>query len=222
MRVTTQMVNESATKAGLPINNTSLLNYINGNGKNRSLPEALSKNKTAMVDTESQAKYEKLDKEADKLAQSIQVMLQEGDNNLFEQAAKSGDSQKIYDSIGVFFENYNSTLKAMKNISGTMNDFYRQMLQEAPKEVRESLESVGVTFQKDGMASVDKDKLKAADLKTLENLFGSKSEFMHKVQFISTRISDNAEANMDSLSSAYGSNGNLYSAHAGSKFDFLG
>ena len=32
MRITTQMLNESARKASLPINNTSLLNYIKNDG----------------------------------------------------------------------------------------------------------------------------------------------------------------------------------------------
>lgn len=40
------MLNESARRAGLPINNTSLLNYINNDGSDNSLLSALSKNST--------------------------------------------------------------------------------------------------------------------------------------------------------------------------------
>lgn len=224
MRITNHMLNESARKAGLPVNNTSLLNYINSDGNSNSLLEALNSNKktTATVDTVSKKNYEKLEKEADKLTQSTEAMMQEGENNLFTQAKESGDNQKIYDSIESLFENYNSTVKALKNASGTMNDFYRQMLSEAPEEAKESLESIGITFEKDGTASVDMDKVKEADLETLENLFGSKSEFMSKVNFLSTRISDNAEANVESLSSAYSASGNLYIGNASSKYDFWG
>lgn len=224
MRITNHMLNESARKAGLPVNNTSLLNYINSDGNSNSLLAALNSNKkaTATVDTVSKKNYEKLEKEADKLTQSTEAMMQEGENNLFTQAKESGDNQKIYDSIESLFENYNSTVKALKNASGTMNDFYRQMLSEAPKEAKESLESIGITFEKDGTASVDMDKVKEADLETLENLFGSKSEFMSKVNFLSTRISDNAEANVESLSSAYSASGNLYTGNTSSKYDFWG
>lgn len=50
MRITTQMMNESARKAGLPIGGTSLLNYINKDEKSsNSLLEALNKNKVATV-----------------------------------------------------------------------------------------------------------------------------------------------------------------------------
>ena len=45
MRITTQMLNESARKAGLPINSNSLLNYVNGNSDN-TLLNALNKSRT--------------------------------------------------------------------------------------------------------------------------------------------------------------------------------
>lgn len=225
MRITTQMVNESARKAGLPVNNTSLLNYINSDENNSSLLQALNKNKntsTAAVDTVSKKNYETLGKEAEKLTDVTAVFLQENDDNLFMQAKESGDNQKIYDSIESLFENYNSTLKALKNTSGTLNDFYRQMLAETPEEAKDSLESIGITFAKDGTASVDMDKVKEADLETLENLFGSKSDFVSKMNYISTRVSNNAQANVESLSSAYSSNGSLYSGSSSSKYDFWG
>lgn len=222
MRITTQMLNESARKSGLPINNTSLLNYINGDETNNSLLEALNKNKKATANTESRMNYEKLEQAADKLTQSTQIMLQEDESNLFKQAEESGDNQKVYDSIESLFENYNSIMTALKNASGTMNDFYRQMLTEAAEEEKDSLESIGITFEKDGTASVDMEKVKAVDLETLENIFGSKSDFMSKINFISTRISDNAEANIESLSSTYSSAGNLYTTSMSSKYDFWG
>lgn len=222
MRITTQMLNESARKSGLPINNTSLLNYINGDETNNSLLEVLNKNRTTTVNTECKTNYEKLEQEADKLTQSTQIMLQEDERNLFKQAKESGDNQKVYDSIESLFENYNSTMTALKNASGTMNDFYRQMLTEAAEEEKESLESIGITFEKDGTASVDMEKVKVADLETLENIFGNESDFISKINFISTRISDNAEANIKSLSSTYSSVGNLYTTSMSSKYDFWG
>ena len=34
MRITTQMLNETARKAGMPVNNSSLLNYVNNKNYN--------------------------------------------------------------------------------------------------------------------------------------------------------------------------------------------
>ena len=222
MRITTQMLNESARQAGLPINRSTLLDYIKNDGATNPLLEVMNRNKENVANTAKKSNYEKLDKEADQLIQSAKVLLQNGENSLFEQAKASGDNQKVYDSIENLFENYNSTLKALRTTSNTMNDFYRQMLLEAPAETKEGLAGVGITFAKDGTATVDMEKVKAADFATLEGLFGKDSDFVNKVEFLSTRISDNAEANVESLSSAYNSGGNLYSAMNSSKYDFWG
>lgn len=222
MRITTQMLNESARKAGLPINNTSLLNYIKNDGTGNTLLDALNKKKETAATAAQKSDYEKLDKEADQLTQVAEVLLKDGENSLFEQAKTSGDNQKVYDSIEKLFASYNSTLKELRNTSNTMNDFYRQMLLEAPDEVKENLSGVGITFAKDGTASIDMEKVKAADLETLEGLFGKESDFVQKIEFLSTRISDNAEANVESLGNAYNAGGNLYSAMSSSKYDFWG
>lgn len=91
MRITTQMLNESARKAGLPINNTSLLNYIKNDGTGNTLLDALNKKKKTAATTAQKSNYEKIDKEADQLTQSAQALLQNDENSLFEQAKASGD-----------------------------------------------------------------------------------------------------------------------------------
>ena len=223
MRVTTQMINETARKAKIPVNRTSLLNGINNNEDrdSNSLLSALNKKTTSVFDMSNKTKYETLGKEADKLTDATSVLLQKSEDNLFTQAKESGDYQKIYRCIGTFFDNYNSTVKALKSTSGTMNDFYRQMLSETSEDVKESLADIGITFNKDQTASVDMDKVKKADLETMENLFGSKSDWVSKINFISTRISNNADANVESFSSRYSSNGIFYSGSS-SKYDFWG
>ena len=222
MRITTQMLNESARQSGLPINRSSLLDYLKKDGTSNPLLETLNINKGTVLDVAKKNNYEKLDKEADKLTHSAQTLLQNDESSLFEQAKLSGDNQKIYDSIENLFESYNSTFKALRSTSNTMNDFYRQMLVEAPLEAKESLAGVGITFSKDGTANVNMEKVKSMDIDTLEGLFGKDSDFVTKVEFLSTRISDNAEANVESLSSAYNASGNMYASMGSSKFDFCG
>lgn len=219
MRITTQMLNESARKAGLPINHTSLLNYIKSDGKQNTLLDALNKSNETSV---KKGSYEKIDKESDKLMQAANNLLQDGENSLFEQAKESGDYQKVYDGIGKLFERYNGTIKALKSTSNTMNDFYRQMMLEASAETKESLSGVGVTFAKDGIAKVDMEKIKATDFETIEGLFGKDSDYVNKIDFLSAKISNNAEANIRSLNSAYNASGNIYAAIGNSKYDFWG
>lgn len=225
MRITTQMLNETASKSGLPINNASLLNSsTDADGVNNSLLDALSKSseKELLADSKTNISYETLEKAADELKKYAETLLQDGENSIFGQAEESGDYQKVYDSIKGFFESYNNTLEALKGASGMMNEFYRQMLTETSEGIKESLGNVGITFDDKGTAVVDMEKLKQADPKTLEALFGSQSEFVGKVKVLSGRISDNAEENAKSLSSTYASNGNLYTAVTGSKYDVWG
>lgn len=222
MRITTQMLNESARKAGLPIGNISLLNYIKTDEKGNTLLDALNKNIESSANSAKKSSYEKLDKEADKLTQVVGELLQEGDSSLFEQAKVSADNQKVYDSISGFLDSYNSTLNALRSISNTMTDFYRETMLETAIESKEDLSSVGITFAKDGTASVNMEKIKSTDIATLESLLGPQSEFVNKVGFLSDRISNNAEANVESLSCAYNAGGNLYSLLNSNKYDFLG
>ncbi len=219
MRITTQMLNESARKAGLPINHTSLLNYIKSDGKQNTLLDALNKSNETLV---KKGSYEKIDEESDKLMQAANNLLQDGENSLFEQAKTSSDYQGVYDGIEKLFERYNGTLKALKATPNTMNSFYREMMLEASVETKESLSSVGVAFTKDGTAKVDMEKIKATDFETIEGLFGKDSDYVNKIDFLSAKISNNAEANIRSLNSAYNASGSIYAAIGNSKFDFWG
>ena len=218
MRITTQMLNESARKAGLPINGTSLLNYINGNSNN-TLLNAL--NKSSATDAATKTKYEKLEKAADQLSEAASVFMATGEDSLFSKARESGDNQDIYNAVEDFVGKYNSTLSALKNTSSTLNDYYSQMLKSAASDNKEALESIGISIAKDGSLSVDKDKLKETDIDTLEKVLGNTKGFTQKAAYVADRVSDNAHTNQSSLSSQYSSTGSLYSALA-SKYNLYG
>ena len=218
MRITTQMLNESARKAGLPINGTSLLNYINGNSNN-TLLNALDK--SSATDAAAKTKYKKLEKAADQLSEAASVFMATGEDSLFSKARESGDSQDIYSAVEDFVGKYNSTLSALKNTSSTLNDYYSQMLKSAASDNKEALESIGITIAKDDSLSVDKDKLKEADIDTLEKVLGNTKGFTQKAAYVADRVSDNAHTNQSSLSSQYSSTGSLYSALA-SKYNLYG
>lgn len=223
MRITTKMLNDSARKAGLPVNRMSLLDCINtGNnsGKKNSLLEALNRNRTVSVDTGNQKKYEKLEKTAENLADAAATLQADGEKDLFAQAREGGDKQKVCDSIQSFLDRYNSSIRALKNTDGVMDDFYRQMLTEAPEGWKEQLAELGITFSKDGTAKIDTDQLKASDIDRLEAAFGGRSEFVSRVNYLSTRIANYAQAGAKSYSTSYSSRGDLYTGNVNSRFDF--
>lgn len=218
MRITTQMLNKSARNAGLPINNHSLLNYVNGNSGS-SLLSALNKSKT--TDTATKSKYEKLEKAADQLSKAASVFMATGEDSLFSMARESGDSRDIYNAVEDLVGKYNSTISALKNTPGTLNDYYSQMLKSVASDNKKALESIGITIAKDGSLSVDKDKLKESDTDTLEKVLGNTRGFTQKAAYVAGRVSDNAQTNQSSLSNQYSSTGSIYSTLA-SKYNLYG
>lgn len=222
MRITTQMLDASARKAGLPVNNVSLLNYVNGNDSGSNLLSALKDKKTTAVNTTKKTEYEKLEKAADDLSQRVSFFTELGEVSAFAKARAEGDNTELYKNVNSLVDSYNSTLKALKAAPGTLNDFYGQSLKELVSENSELLNSIGVTVAKDGSLSVDQDKLKEADVDTLEKALGSGSDLSKKLSFLAGKIADNAETNLDSLSSQYGSDGSAYIAAMNNKYNLWG
>ena len=218
MRITTQMLNRSARRAGMPIHSASLLNYIKGNSGNTTLGAL---NKSSKTNAATKIKYEKLEKTADQLSEAASVFMESGKDSLFAKARECGDNKDIYNAVEDFVGKYNDTLSALKNTSGTLNDYYSQMLNSAAVNNKEALESVGISVAKDGRLSVDKDKLKGADLDTLEKVLGSTTGFTKKAAYAAGRVSDNARTNQRSLSSQYSSTGSPYSSLA-NRYDWFG
>lgn len=145
MRVTTQMLNRSAQKAGLPTNRTSLLNYINGNNSNVSMANALSKTQKAK-DATKKSDYEKLEKSADEATASTDKLMSAGSENV-----TAADMQS-------FVDKYNDMLKSLGKSSDTLNLFYAQTAKDTVKEYKEELSELGVTVEKDGTLSFNKAK----------------------------------------------------------------
>lgn len=214
MRITTQMLNASMRKAGLPINNVSLLNYVNGSSQGNSLLNALNKKGIKLQDKG----FEKLKGQAEKLQQATEKMASE---KSFQEARTSGDLQPIISNAQEMVKNYNNTIKSMKNSSSPLNQYYRQMLKEAAADDKDKLKEIGITRGEDGTLKLDEEKLKASDVDKLEEILGAKGTFSSKVSFLADKIADNARANASSASSQYNALGNNYFASA-SRYNFWG
>ena len=215
MRVTSQMLDKAAAKSGLPIRRASLLDYIdNPSLGNNPLLNSLEKNSGITVDSKRKEAYEKLEKAADKLFQSADVLTDDGEKSAFAEAEKSGDAGQVYDGISNLLKNYNNLLEVLKSSSSPINDYYRKMMEEAAEENREAFSSVGITISKEGTVSIDQEK-------ALEKIFGTSGTFTVKTEFLAARVALNAQAGISSISNQYDSMGSSFSASYG-KYDFWG
>lgn len=218
MRITTRMLDETAKKTGIPINRSSLLNYMDKSKSSSStLLDALNKNNK--VSSASAESYKKLEQSAENLKSAADKLAAGGEQSLFEQAKASGDNEKLYSGVKSFVDNYNSVLSDLRKNASPLNTYYSQMLREAADGNSGALENIGITVGRDGKLSIDSEKMKAASVDDIEKIFGASSSFASKTSFIAGKISSNAQANLQSVSSQYNSNGDLY-AQLASKFDF--
>lgn len=225
MRVTTQMLNETARKARLPINNSTLLDYINNDSSADSMLNSINVSTSAATQMlkakVSKTGYENTDKSSEDLQNAIDKLAGEK-STVFKDARESKDTSKVTAAAQELIDKYNSLVEVMSKTSSSLDEFYKKALKGLPESIKESLEKVGITYNSDGTLEVDSDKLKKADVDSLEKIFGSDSEFMKKLSFVTDRIESNAEANLQSVSSTYSSTADIMSSFNSSKYDFLG
>lgn len=219
MRITTQMVNESARKAGRPINDISLLDYVKQDSSSNNLAGILN-NKESALDTVQKKKYMAIEDSAVALEKSADIFSKEKLEEALQN--ESGNYKDLYEGILKLIENYNSTLQKLKDMPSTFNELYGELLQNALKDQKKVLEEIGITQSKDGTLKLDREKLEKVPLETWEKSVESLLSVGEKIKFISGRISDNAKANVESYSSQYDATGNPYSSINKSKYDFWG
>lgn len=236
MRVTTQMLNRSAQKAGLPVNRTSLLNYINRNNSNVSLANALSKTNKA-ADAAQKSDYEKLEKSADEAAASTEKLMSAGSENVTANDLLS------------FVDKYNDLLKDLGKSADTLNLFYARTAKDTVSEYKKELAELGVTVAKDGTLSFNKaafEKLcgeqasapaagesaatgtaaqgdgAQASAGEPDALFAREGGLFSRLRFLASRVSDYADANAESYFDGYNAAGSRANAYSNGKYDFRG
>lgn len=218
MRITTQMLNETARKTGLAFTCNTLLDQLNGQTTGNTLLDALNnKGDSTYLNAKDKKNYEKLEQTAGRLQEQAEKFTEQA--SIWNKIKETNDTTELYPDIEALVKEYNGTLKGLRSLPGTLNDFYRNMLKEAAGENKEALSGIGITISKDGSLEVDADKFKSADTESIQKIFGGSEGFAEKISFIAERISDNAQANARSTSVQYNAAGNTYSALL-NRYDF--
>lgn len=210
MRVTTQMVNDSAQRAGLPGLSRSLLDGIEQYDKKNSLLGT----KESKVNSGNRTfkEYEALKGYASDLKSLSEKFLDQEED---------GNTEELKQTAKNLVETYNITCASLKAGNSMLDQFYLTRLKDVAIEDKEELLSVGISVGKDGLLSVNKDKLNNADRDSLVKAFGNDSKFAERIGFIGERIADNASKMAGSISNRYGSDGNISSMTA-NRYDWMG
>jgi hypothetical protein len=217
------MLNAASIKAGVPINSISLLDFIKKD-KNTSASSLLNAlNGNSSTSTTSKSTYEQLKESADAVEDSASVLTSEEEDNIFETAKTDGNTIEVKNQVKEFISSYNDLVKKLIKSSTTssLNSYYKQMLAELYTDNKTSLTDIGITADNSGLLSLDSEKFSEADIDTLEKALGSDSSFITKTSYIASRVSNNAETNLESISSLYSTSGQSYSTYSSSKYNTL-
>lgn len=207
MRVTSTMTSKASLEAGMSVTGNSLVNYLNGDDSD-SLANSLGESHHSTSKMLSKGKYEKLKEAAENLTQQTDRLMENGSESVYGKAKESGDTSELQGEVKKMVSAYNSMLDRLRTDMTTLGRFYQQSMKEAVKENKDLLSSVGISIDKNGRMNLDKEKLKGADVDSLESIFGADGTFSSKLSLIAEKVEENAQANLKSLSSQYNAVGN--------------
>lgn len=185
---------------------SSLLNYVNGNGAGGSSRLNALNTGSTRVNRLMANSYEKLQKSSLKLSDQAKLLSEKVDD-------KDNKDKKITDQVTKLVDSFNDTLSNLKQASGVLNQYYHQTLKDVSLDNQAALEEIGITVGSGGSLSLNREKLESADWEKVEKLLGSEGDFMKRMNYVASRVSDNAKTNAESLSSRYNSRGDISSSY---------
>lgn len=221
LRITNQMLQRNAQRAGIQLNQNTLLDVINNKNSSSSLLNAISTNNSALTKLQKN-NYKELEESANQMNEYASKFSDTSDNSLFAKAENSGSNKDVVENVKNFVEAYNATVDKLKTTDNTLNKYYLQKMESLVTDNAEALKAIGITQSKDGTISVDTKTLESASVSDLKAAFGSSNEFVSKMSYVGSKVEQNATANIESISSQYTSNGINSYLSSTNKYDFWG
>lgn len=207
--MTTQMLS-SRRKAGLPSGRNSLLNSVRSRSTSSSGLDRM--NTSSVLSTRlARVKHEKLQKASGSLEEQLSLLGEKVDQG----------GKDVTSTAANVVSDFNDTMDYLKQISGVLNNYYRQSLKETVAGSQKELEEIGITVGMDGSLSLNKDKLASADEEKVKEVLGSSGDFVKRISAVASRVSDNARVNAENASSQYNSRGGLLNSYF-SRYNFRG
>lgn len=171
------------------------------------------------------AEYEKVTTSADSVTEAMNAL---EDEKLWDTESEDFSMDTLVSKITNFTNAYNNMLTNIDKVGKTVKSEYAPELSAILSHFGEDLAAVGVTVSSDGKLLVDADKMKAADVGKLKELFGKDAEFAKTLKAEITDLNEvvsQAVSIQNKLSGLYDSSSSSvdYSALlGGNTFDSLG
>lgn len=166
--------------------------------------------------------YTNIGSSAESLRSTAASFSSKNSTNVFSIARKNGTTVGLLSQAKEMVTSYNNTLKGLSQTPSSLNRVYGQMMQNAFRENKDSLKSIGITVNKDNTISLNEKRFREAGVDQIEKTLGSEAGFSSRIEFISENTANNAIRNATGFAGQYDFNGAYVSAllGAGSSFNF--
>lgn len=156
--------------------------------------------------------YDTTKKAADGVQEHGEKLTSQKEDSLFAKAKENKKTDDVVSEIEQFVSDYNKMASSVKQAGGRTNGQYTRQLRNELNSVRKDLRKIGITYDSDGILTVDKKKLSAASVEELETAF-SKDSFVDKIMDKSENIEEKVLSDKESLLAASSSTYNKYGSY---------
>ena len=213
-------------KSGTRANSASIGSVLNNSSNSRKKNSILgtgTSNKSLQDVQESKKNYTKM--------QSAAVSLKSHIGELQSIFGKNWEEMEEQDAaryrelaeteISGLVENYNALVETLSKESGTANNVFLKQLKDYVKNAKDVLASVGITQNRDGTLSLDKELLGKAEISDLQKIFAKENSFASKLWDRASNIIENAETNLTLLNSELYGGTYSYNKYGSDIYDLL-
>lgn len=204
---------QSALSRSSTSSRASRLAGLLGNSRNTSTNSTANRN-FITSSQKSQKFYYDMQYHAKQVGEYAEALKTKKKDSIYDKARESGNTDEIVSNIKSFVKQYNNMLEDLEE-SGTASDrIFRNQLSGMSNSAERDLELTGVTRMADGTLVVDEEKLEAADVDTLEKVWGGdgfSSKAAAKAGSVEATAERNIEAERSSIYSPF-NRSNLYSS----------
>lgn len=184
---------------------TNTLANILGNNKNTSAASSLlnrNYNTPALAaTTKSQKFYYDMQYHARQVGEYAEALQSSEKDSIYDKARESGSTEQIASNIQSFVRQYNNMLDDLNESGGRTDTAFLTQLNSLSRVAEKDLALTGVTRKADGTLVVDEKKLAAADVDTLEKVWGG-SGFAWKAAAKAGTVEATAERNIEAEKSS--------------------
>ena len=138
-------------------------------GKEYVLDKFLREKMYPTVSGETQEANAKLTSEIPRLASSVSVL--QNKNTYQDTTGKTDASAKVVSAMKNYVSEYNDVVRAAKGSTLTNKTAHVAAVMNATRENKDKLAELGITVSGNGILQLDEDKLKAADISKVQELF---------------------------------------------------